>query len=292
VQDFEIIVVDNGSGDQSVDYIQNHYPDVNVIALEKNFGFSIAVNAGIKKATGRFIVLLNNDTLPEKEWLSSLLGAIEDAPPTVGFLASLMVSMENPADTDDAGDLLDWYGLVYKRGHGEPISQWNEIGPVFSACAGAALYKREFLEKTGNFDEMFGSYLEDIDIGLRGNLFGYHCLFVPSARVLHKGHGSAIPSKIYVYHVTKNRVMLLLKNIPAKLLIRHLRTLLLGQGYSFFIYRHPLSSLRAYLTILWKLPAILRERRGILPHIVLSYTEIESMLQISPHERTYTGRIA
>lgn len=291
-QDFEILVVDNGSSDDSLSFIRTRYPEVKIVALDNNYGFSVAVNSGIKNATGKYLVLLNNDTLPDREWLSRLLEVIENAPVKVGSLASLMVSMEDPSYTDDAGDFLDWHGLAYKRGYGEPSDQWTRNEPVFSACAGAALYRREFLESTGLFDEKFGSYLEDIDIGLRGNLLGFSCMFVPSARVLHKSHGSAMPSGMYVYHITKNRMRLFFKNIPGVLLIRHAGTLFTGQAHSFLVYKDPSSSLRAFLHVLWNVPAILRDRRGILPKVVLSNHEIESLLNPPQRSHSYSGRIA
>lgn len=279
VQDFEIIVVDNGSNDDSVPYIRSRYPAVRIITFRKNCGFSKAVNEGIKKASGKYIVLLNNDTLPEKEWLISLLNAIRVAPVEVGSLASLMISMDNPSLTDDAGDYLDWYGLAFKRGHGELTIRWTEKEPVFSACAGAALYRREFLERTGLFDEKFGSYLEDVDLGLRGNLLGFTCVFIPSARVLHKSHGSAMPSGEYVFHVTKNRVMLLLKNIPSILLLGNARTLISGQILAFRINKNPISSLRAYMYLVFLLPKILYDRCCFLPRVVLSIDAIDILLR-------------
>lgn len=279
VQDFEIIVVDNGSSDGSVPFLLCRYPDVQVITLKKNYGFSKAVNEGIKRASGQYIILLNNDTLPESEWFVNLLGSIRAVPLEVGSLASLMISMDNPSLTDDAGDYLDWYGLAFKRGHGEPASQWTENEPVFSACAGAVLYRREFLERTGLFDEKFWSYLEDVDLGLRGNLLGFTCIFVPSARVLHKSHGSAMPSGAYVYHVTKNRVMLLLKNIPSILLAQNARTLISGQILAFRINKNPSSSIRAYLYIVFLLPKILHDRRCFLPRVVLSIDAINTLLR-------------
>ena len=281
LQDFEVIIVDNGSSDDSVSCIRNNYPDVKVIPLAKNYGFSVAVNEGIKNATGRYIVLLNNDTLPDKDWLSNLVRVIENSAEKVGSLASLMVSMDDPEITDDAGDFLDWRGLAYQRGHGDPVSRWTRNEQVFSACAGAALYRREFFVRTGIFDEKFGSYLEDIDLGLRGNLLGFSCMFVPTARVLHKSHGSAIPTSSYTYHVTKNRLMIVFKNIPLTLLVRYSKYLVIGQIHSFRVYKQPYSSLRGYWYVLWNLPRIFHERHEILSKKVLSNNEIDLLFSRS-----------
>lgn len=289
-QDFEVIIVDNGSSDKSVSFIRNTYPRVKVIPLSQNFGFSVAVNVGIRNAAGKYIVILNNDTLPEKEWLSNLLIVIEKSPKEVGSLASLMVRMDDPAKTDDAGDFLDWQGFAHKRGHGDSSELWAVNEPVFSACAGAALYRREFFEMTGMFDEKFGSYLEDIDLGLRGNLLGFSCVCVPSAVVHHKSHGSVIPTSAYVYNVTKNRLMVLLKNIPLPHLIRHAPSLLMGQIHSFRVYKQPRSSLKGYWYVVRNLRWILHDRHEILTNIVLSNDEIESLLT-PPCMPSGTGRI-
>lgn len=292
IQDFETIIVDNGSNDGSVSYIKNQHPDIKVVPLKKNYGFSVAANRGFNIATGKYIVLLNNDTIPDREWLSSLLGFIESSPEHVGSLASLMISMDNPLYTDNAGDFLDWHGFAEKRGRGEPSGQWTENEPVFSACGGAALFRREFFDKTGLFDEKFESYLEDIDTGLRGNLFGFSCIFIPSAKVLHKSHGSEMPSSEYVYHVTKNRLMLFFKNIPLVFFIRHIKSLFSGQIYLFFMNKHPLSSLRAYFYILRMFPVIVQDRRRILQGILLTNHEIELLLQGSMAWRARSGGIS
>lgn len=278
MQDFEVIVVDNDSSDDSVYFIRNNYPDAKVIPLAKNFGFSVAVNEGIKTASGKYIVLLNNDTLPEKDWLLNLVHVIENSTEKVGSLASLMVSMDDQELTDNTGITLDWNGLDYKIGTGDPCSLWTNNESRFAASAGAALYRRDFFERTGLFDEKFGSYLEDLDLSFRGNLFGFSCVLVPSAKVLHKSHGSAISSKKYTCNVTKNRLMLLLKNIPIGLLIRHSIPLFIGQIHSFRAYKQPYSSLRGYWYVLWNLPRIFRERHEILSKKVLSNNEIDLLL--------------
>lgn len=290
MQDFEIIVVDNGSSDESVSYMREMYPDVRVISLEKNYGFSVAVNAGIREARGEYLLLLNNDTLPDQEWVSVLLRVIADSPAHVGSLASLMVSMDDQEYTDNTGISLDWNGLDHKIGGGFPSNQWKKNEPRFSASAGAGLYRREFIERTGMFDEKFGTYLEDIDLGFRGNLFGFSCLFIPSAKVQHKSHGSAISSKKYVYNVTKNRLMLILKNIPLELLINHSIPLIIGQIHAFRAYKQPCSSIKGFGYVLLNLPKILRDRNIILTKKGISTDEIESSL-LQPRISPRIGRI-
>jgi GT2 family glycosyltransferase len=200
----------------------------------------------------------------------------------VGCLASCMRSMDNPALLDDAGDIFTWYGHGLKRGHGRPASEFRESGEILSPCAGAALYRRVFLNEVGGFDEKFVSYLEDLDLGLRGRLSGYRCMYVAGADVLHKGHGSNLPTGRYIRFVTRNRLMLIGKNIPLTLLVRHSHHLLIGQLDLFIQYHHPFDSLIGYLLFIRQISHVLHERRKILAASKLSDQEIEMLLDPSP----------
>ncbi len=262
-QDFQVVMVDNGSTDGSVAFVRENYPDVQVLAFAENRGFAAAVNAGIRASRSEYVALLNVDTEPQPDWLSSLVQVMDSSPPEVGALASKMLSLENPALVDDAGDSFSWYGSAWKRGLREPAEAYDSPAEVLSACGGAALYRRTFLEETGGFDEHFISYLEDVDLGLRGQLLGYRCFYVPSSRVLHQGKGAGIPRPWYVTLVTRNRLAILVKCIPARLWLRHLPTLLYGQFYFFLVYKKPLASLKGYAAFIRHLPVIWKQRRQI-----------------------------
>ena len=119
------------------------------------------------------------------------------------------------------------------------------------------------LDDVGLFDETFDSYLEDVDLGLRAQLAGHACLYVPTARVLHHGGGSGLPRPRYVRLMTANRVATVVKNLPGPLLLRNLLRLAWGQAYFFVAYRRPLSSLAGYADLVARLPSVLRERRRI-----------------------------
>ncbi len=260
-QDFDVILVDNGSTDGSVDYTRHAFPQVKIIRLRHNVGFAAAANAGIRASHSPYVALLNNDTVPRTLWLDALMDAIERSPPSVGSVASKMLRMENPELVDDAGDLLSWQGGAYKRGHGDRAAEYETPVEVFSACAGAALYRRQFLEDVGLFDERFWAYLEDVDVGLRGQLRGFRCEYVPTAEVLHHGQGSAIPGRRYVRLVTRNRLLLFLKNMPTRLLFAHSLKLAYGQLYFLLAHGRPLQSLAGYLMFLLEVPHVVRERR-------------------------------
>jgi GT2 family glycosyltransferase len=277
-QYFRVILVDDGSTDGSVDFVRQHYPEVQILACSENRGFAPAVNCGIRQAHSEYVALLNVDTVPHPEWLSSLVRALEQAPPDVGCLASKMLNLESPAIIDDAGDILSWYGSARKRGLGESAEAYSRPEEVFSVCAGAALYRRAFLEDVGGFDESFTSYLEDLDLGLRGRLLGYRYLYIPTAEVLHQSHGAGLSRARYVYLMTRNRLTLLLKNIPLTLLIKHCWHLFYGQVYFFLVYKHPVHSLAGTIAFLMRLPRVLRQRQAIQAQKQVSDQELDSML--------------
>ncbi|MCL4303922.1 MAG: glycosyltransferase family 2 protein [Anaerolineae bacterium] len=277
-RDFRVILVDNGSTDDSVAYVQQHYPEVEIICHAKNRGFAAAVNAGIKRADSEYVVLLNVDTLPQPDWLAQLVEQIEQSPVEVAGLSSKMLSLSTPGLMDDAGDTFSWYGSARKRGAGQPAENYTEVEEVFSPCAGAALYRRSFLEEVGQFDEGFGSYLEDVDLGLRGRLLGYRYLFAPEAQIFHKSHGAGIGRSRYVFLMTRNRLCLLVKNIPLALLVKHSRQLIYGQFYFFLVYKRPLHSLAGTFSFLIHLPRIIQQRRAIQSHKRVSNQALEVML--------------
>ncbi len=271
---FQVLVVDNGSSDGSVDFIRQHYPEVHLVVFPRNRGFASAVNTGIQWAHTPYIALLNADTIPLPEWLGRLVEVLKIAP-DIACVASKMLNMVDPARIDDAGDTFSWYGSARKRGHGELASRYSRSEEVFSACAGAALYRKAVLEEVGGFDEAFRSYLEDIDLGFRIRLRGYRCLYAPQAQVLHQGHGSMLARSHYVYLMTRNRLAILTKDMPFSLLRKHWKTLLYGQLYFLLVYKHPLSTIGGIMAWLLSLPYWLRLRKEILSSRIISDTELE-----------------
>lgn len=277
-EDFHVILVDNGSTDDSISFVQRYYPEVQVIGLAENRGFAVAVNTGIRGATSKYVALLNVDTIPQPQWLANLVETIEECPPDIGCLASKMLNLENPKIIDDAGDSFSWYGSSWKRGKGEAAEIYCHQEEIFSACAGAALYRRTFLEDVGLFDESFNSYLEDVDLGLRGQLLGYRCLYLPDAVVLHAGQGAKIPRPRYVRLTTRNRLTLLLKNIPLSLLVKHGYTIVFGQVYFFLVYKKPLHSLKGYFAFIRDLPQTVKQRRAIQKRKKVSNQVLDTLL--------------
>ena len=230
-ENFETVLVDNGSTDGSVELVSRSFPEVRIVRIPENRGFSAAANAGIRSSDAELVTLLNNDTEQDAGWLESLV-QIADTHPGAGFFASKLVDFQNRRTLDGAGDALRRSGLPYRVGHGErDRGQYDEARYVFGACAAAALYRREMLEEIGLFDEDFFAYCEDGDLSFRAQLAGYRCLYVPEAIVYHLGSASTggKRSPTATRLGTRNGLWLLVKNLPAPLVPAFLPFFFMGQ---------------------------------------------------------------
>ena len=217
---FETVLVDNGSTDDSLALVERDFPWVRVVRNGDNLGFSAAVNAGIRASDSEFIVLLNNDTRVQSDWLEQLVAAMDETP-AASFAACRMLRYDPPHRIDSAGDrfsLLRGGGI--NIGAGEPAEDHARPAWVFGACAGAALYRRSLFDDIGLFDEDFFLVFEDVDLSLRARVAGHECLYVPDAIVYHKrgastdGQSVAVASRSF-----RNFVWVAGKNLPWLLLI-------------------------------------------------------------------------
>lgn len=212
-RDFDLLVVDNGSSDGSAQWLQEK--EIPSILLQENTGFSGAVNAGIRAADTEYVILLNNDTEPEPDYVAELLRAIERSP-RIFSVSPKMIQMYHRDLMDDGGDMYSIMGWAYQRGVGQEIGRYNRPCHIFSACAGAAIYRRSVFDEIGMFDEMHFAYLEDIDVGYRAKIAGYYNLYCPSSVVYHVGSGTS-GSKYNSFKVrlaARNNVYLNYKNMP------------------------------------------------------------------------------
>ena len=294
-EDFETILVDNGSTDASVDFTKRHFADVRVVPLERNLGFSAAVNTGILVSEAEYVALLNNDTETHPGWLEALVHAAESYP-QAGLFASKLVNFHDRRLLDGAGDALRRSGLPYRIGHGEIDSgQFEREAFVFSACAAAALYRRALLEEIGLFDEDFFSYCEDGDLSFRAQLFGYRCLYVPGALVYHVGSPSTggKRSATSTRLGTQNGLNLLVKNLPAALVWSSVPSLLGGQLMR-LVFTSFSGTLRPYLEGLagaWRLlPLMLKKRKQIQNRRGVSDDYVRRLLQESSRRATESQR--
>ncbi|WP_019628290.1 glycosyltransferase family 2 protein [Thioalkalivibrio sp. AKL10] len=214
-----ILVVDNASTDGSIDNLRES-ENVTVKRADINLGFAAGNNWAIEACSTEFIALLNPDAFPAPGWLEELLNAAERSPEAAAF-ASRMIQHDEPEFLDGAGDAYHVTGLFWRIGHGrKPSPATLHPRPVFSACAGAALYRRQAVREAGGFDEDFFCYGEDVDLGFRLRLSGHTVLYVPKAIAYHVGGGSSggTQSDFAAYYGQRNLPWVFLKNMPSTLM--------------------------------------------------------------------------
>lgn len=228
-REFKIYLVDNGSSDQSRDYVQEHFKEVQWIQLDQNYGFSRAVNEGIRRSEEPYVILLNNDTQVKETFVEELRNGILKHPNAFSGGAK-MLSWQERDKIDDAGNYYNMLGWAFARGKGRAKENYRKEQKVFAACAGAAIYRRSFLERTGLFDEEHFAYLEDLDIGYRARVLGYENWFFPKAEVYHVGSGTS-GSRYNLFKIrysSRNNIYLIYKNMPLLQLLFNLPALTAG----------------------------------------------------------------
>lgn len=247
-KDFDVIMVDNDSGDGSIDLVKRDFPWVEIISLEDNFGFSRAVNEGIKKSDTPFVLLLNNDTKAERSFVEKMLSAIK-RDERIFSASAKMLQMMAPDKIDGAGDLYSVFGWAFARGKDRSASRYTKRCDIFASCGGAAIYRRSILDEIGWFDEFHFAYLEDIDIGYRARIMGYRNVYEPEAVVYH--YGSGVSGSRYndfkVRLSARNNMYIIMKNMPWPQILLNLPFLIFGFGVKalFFICK---GHGRAYLS--------------------------------------------
>jgi GT2 family glycosyltransferase len=293
--DFEVVVVDNGSTDGSVEFLHHHFPETRVIVFEENKGFSKAVNEGIRQAKGDYVLLLNNDVEVDPGLLDHLhktITHVKDA----DFLACRMMDFYRRELIDGAGDGFPRKGKAFRIGHGVKFGPpFDQSRRAFGACAGAGFYKRELFEEVGLFDEDFFAYHEDVDWNFRANLMGYRCFYVPEAVVYHIGSGTTggLYNELTVFHNARNMIYVIIKDLPTDLLLKCLPWIIWGQVESFLRLSVKQGYWRAYFgglsSAIRESGNMLKKRKEIQRKRRISTLELEQLLIASEKERK--GRI-
>ena len=223
----EVIVVDNGSNDRSAEVAESL--GARVIRLDRNEGFGRAVNRGIEAATGDWIALVNNDVELAGGWLREMLHGAEAA--NAWFAAGKVLDAADHSQVDGAGDAVCRGGTAWRLGHGRPeVAVFGQVRQIYFPSATATLFRREFFERAGGFDESFFAYLEDVDLGLRAAIADLPGVYVPDARAFHQGSrtGGAWSGPVVTW-MTCNQLLLLAKFYPARLLVRFACPILAAQ---------------------------------------------------------------
>jgi len=220
-KNFEVILVDNGSADGSVDYIKDNFGDfVKLIENKANLGFAEGNNIGIRNSSGKYILLLNNDTKADPLWVEELV-KVAESDDKIGMCASKILSLDDPKIIDNVGHLIYKDGLSRGRGRLEyDQGQYDNIEEVFLPSGCAALYRKKMLNEIGEFDKDFFAYSDDTDIGIRGRLAGWKCMYVPGAVIYHKYSGSTSPYALFkAFHAERNRLWIAIKYFPLPVLL-------------------------------------------------------------------------
>ncbi len=284
----EVILVDDASTDESVPFVQAHYPELRVIRLAQNSGLAVGCNAGAAAATGDLLVMLNNDTEAEPGWLAALAAAA-DAYPDAGAFASKMLLYDRRDTLHNAGDVMGVDGIPRNRGVWQrDEGQYDDQPVVFGGCGGGVAYRRAAWEQTGGFDARLFMYLEDVDLAWRLQLLGWPAMFVPAARLYHylSATGGGVLAS---YYTGRNTLWVIAKDMPGPLLRRHFGRIVAAQWR---IMRDALAAwrgaaararLRGQAAGLLGLPRVLGWRRAVQRAATVPAEHIERLL-VAVHE--------
>lgn len=283
--DVEIVVVDNASDDGSQVLITERYPEVRLITLQENRGFTGACNTGLQAADGDILILLNNDTEVEPTWVGEIVAAFERYP-DAGMVASKMLLFDRRDVFHTAGDYYRVDGIPGNRGVWEQDEgQYDKEEYVFGACGGSAAYRRVMLAEIGLLDDDFFFSSEDIDLAWRAQLCGWRCVYAPRAVVYH--HLAATGGDVTAsFYNGRNFLWVIAKNYPGPLLRKHWRQVLKAQcGIAWEALRAwrgeaARARLRGMLSALAALPRMLRKRQQIQARVMVTMGYLESILSL------------
>jgi GT2 family glycosyltransferase len=214
----EVLVVDNGSSDGSLDLVRTDHPQVRVLTNATNVGFARANNQGAAQARGHYLALLNNDTRLDPKWVSQMVSCLESAPADVVCVGSMMVTWDG-SRVDFGGATLAFNGIGFQRDSGRPVHASVEAEPeeMLFACGGALMVERDVFLATGGFDDDFFAYLEDVDFGWRLWVLGFRVLFCPYAIAYHRHNATSSRFDEYRKNVLieRNALYCMFKNYDA-----------------------------------------------------------------------------
>ena len=236
----EVIIIDNGSSDASLDYLKNNAFDFPLVLIEnrENLGFAPAVNQGILKAKNELIFSINNDTEVKKGSIKALMDLISSSDDIFSVQAK-MLQYNNKDLIDDVGDEYNLLAWTKKTGENHHSSEYVNVKDIFSSCAGAAMYKKSLLNEIGLFDDNFFAYMEDVDLAIRSRIHGYRNLLCPDAIVYHIGSATSGSryNEFKVKLAARNNVWVVYKNLPIPLKIINFIFLFFGFliKYLFFV---------------------------------------------------------
>jgi GT2 family glycosyltransferase/glycosyltransferase involved in cell wall biosynthesis len=220
---FEIVLVDNGSTDGSIEHVKDKWPQVRILQLDRNLGFAGGINAGVEHAKGEYVALINNDARAHPDWLRNGLAGFHKSL-DVAMVASKILTLDGKT-IDFAGGALSFYGHGFKIGVNEPDEgQYNRPGDTLFASGCGLFIPRDLFLEIGGFDPDYFAFFEDVDLGWRLWLLGHRVLYEPSSVVYHRHHGTAegLGAERERFLLERNALATILKNYSDKTLSRAL----------------------------------------------------------------------
>jgi GT2 family glycosyltransferase len=242
-RDFQIVLVDNGSADDSCAMVRRDFPEVKLVEAGENLGFAEGCNRGLRESTAPWVFMLNNDTRLHPDAVAELRAAARRGGPELGMLQARIVFMDRPEVTNSTGVLVYSDGVFIDRDFAAPLRPQDTAAEIFCVSAGAALYRRAMLDAvrlpTGVFDRSFFMYFEDVDLGWRCRLCGFSAQYVPQALVYHRFHGSSGAQKrgFVAAHCHANKLRTLLKNASLGYIVKALPAVILFDVLPLFRHR-------------------------------------------------------
>lgn len=269
-KNYEVIVVDNNSTDNSKEWIKENFHKVQIIANSTNYGFAESINIGIKKAIGDYVVILNNDTKVDELWLQKLV-EVADSNNKIGMVACLIFYPDHQINS--AGLILGKNGCVYNRGIILEKDKFEIKEEIFGPCGCAALYKKEMLKEIGLFDPKYFAYYEDVDLAFRARLCGWKCIYTPEAIIYH--HCSKTTKKLGSFKINilaeRNKIWTIIKNWPVEFILKYSLFILLHEIIRIILYPGALIGIfKAFLGI----KPIILERQNIQKKRKIKFREL------------------
>jgi GT2 family glycosyltransferase/peptidoglycan/LPS O-acetylase OafA/YrhL len=291
-----VIVVDNASDDGSVDGLDARFPKFEIVRSSENLGFAAGNNLALRMCGDcELVALLNPDAFPEPDWLATLVAAAADHPECAVFGSKLVLAGDR-STLDGTGDQYHVSGLAWRRDQGASVDVARERGETFSACAAAALYRRDALVAVGGLDESFFCYYEDTDLAFRLRLAGHRSMYVPEAVALHVGSATTgALSAFTIYHSARNQLWTYVKNMPGPLFWLYLPQHIFVSFLTVFAYTlhgRGGAALAGKRDAVRDLPRVLAERRRIQAARVVSSREMRAAMSrgMTGYVETFSSR--
>ncbi len=283
--DYEVILVDNASSDDSLDYTIENFSSVKIVKLNKNYGFAKAINEGVKASSAEYAVFLNNDTKVDRNWLKSIVDCADKNRDVIS-VNSKILNFYNRKLIDGVGIEVNEVGQARSIGWGETDNnQYSKEMYIFGATGGAALFRRNDFIKIGMFDESFFMYSEEVDFAFRAQFIGYKSIYCPKAIVFHKHKATAkkLPHHIE-YWQFRNMTVTIIKDFSFDLLMKNWRWLkIILVHFNTYFYQikngYFCAPFLADLWIISRLLILIKKRKEIQSTRKVDLTYIDSFLK-------------